>query len=124
MDGMQYILFDLDGTLTDSGPGIINAIQYALKGLGMAAEDPAVLAHSFIGPPLTVSFPQVYGFSPERTAEAIALFHEYYDRQGVYENQTVSRYSGVIGAAEGTGKADGLGHVKASEPGGTGTAAF
>lgn len=87
MDGMQYILFDLDGTLTDSGPGIINAIQYALKGLGMAAEDPAVLAHSFIGPPLTVSFPQVYGFSPERTAEAIALFHEYYDRQGVYENQ-------------------------------------
>lgn len=40
MDGMQYILFDLDGTLTDSGPGIINAIQYALKGLGMAAEDP------------------------------------------------------------------------------------
>ena len=84
---IQYILFDLDGTLTDSGPGIVNAIQYALFHLGMEKEDPAVLHRSFIGPPLTVSFPQVYGFSPEKTAEAIALFHEYYDQQGIYENQ-------------------------------------
>ena len=34
-----------------------------------------------------MSFPRVYGFSPEKTAEAIALFHEYYDRQGIYENR-------------------------------------
>lgn len=84
---MQYILFDLDGTLTDSGPGIVNAIQYALNQLGMAEEDKTVLYRNFIGPPLTVSFPKMYGFSKEKTAEAIAMFHEYYDQRGIYENQ-------------------------------------
>lgn len=84
---MQYIFFDLDGTLTDSGPGIVNAISYALTCFGMREQDRAVLSKNFIGPPLSVSFPRVYGFSPEKTAEAIALFHEYYDRQGIYENR-------------------------------------
>ncbi len=49
---MQYktILFDLDGTLTDSEPGIVNSVRYALRSFGMEAE-PATL-RSFIGPPL------------------------------------------------------------------------
>lgn len=89
---MQYILFDLDGTLTDSGPGIVNAIQYALARFGVAEQDRTVLYHNFIGPPLSVSFPKVYGFSKEKTDEAIALFHEYYDQRGIYENQP---YSGI-----------------------------
>ena len=48
---MQYktILFDLDGTLTDSEPGIVNSVRYALRSFGMEAE-PATL-RSFIGPP-------------------------------------------------------------------------
>lgn len=89
---MKYILFDLDGTLTDSGPGIIKAVQYALRNLGVKEKHPEVLYRNFIGPPLTASFPKVYGFSAERTEEAIGFFHEYYDKQGIYEN---SPYPGI-----------------------------
>ena len=47
----QVILFDLDGTLTESGEGIINCVQYALEKLGKKEEHPENL-QCFIGPPL------------------------------------------------------------------------
>lgn len=101
---MQYILFDLDGTLTDSGPGIVHAIQYALAHLGKKEEDQTVLYRNFIGPPLSVSFPKVYGFSREKTMEAIDLFHAYYDQRGIYENRPYPGIPALLEKLKGTGK--------------------
>ena len=68
---MQYktILFDLDGTLTDSEPGIVNSVRYALRSFGMEAE-PATL-RSFIGPPLYDSFRGTMGMSDAGALEGV-----------------------------------------------------
>ena len=55
MKNYDVILFDLDGTLTDSSPGIINSIIYALNKYGISVEDTAILK-KFLGPPLHESF--------------------------------------------------------------------
>ena len=51
----KYILFDLDGTISASGPGIIKAMQYGLTAAGINETNPATLK-SFIGPPLTCKY--------------------------------------------------------------------
>lgn len=92
MKKYQTILFDLDGTLTDSGPGIMNAVTYALHHYGIEVEDRASL-HRFIGPPLVDSFQEFYGFSPEKAREATATFREYYNVKGIFENEP---YEGIL----------------------------
>ena len=57
----QYILFDLDGTLTDPGIGITNSVAYALEKYNISVEDRTEL-YKFIGPPLVDSFKEFYGF--------------------------------------------------------------
>lgn len=89
--GYDIILFDLDGTLTDSGPGIMNAAAYAMERYGLRADK--ALLRRFVGPPLLESFMDFCGFSPEKAAEAIGVFREYYMARGVYEN---SVYPGVV----------------------------
>lgn len=88
----KTVLFDLDGTLTDSAPGITNSITYALARFGIH-EDPKNLM-KFVGPPLNESLPETYGFTPERTAEVISAFREYFIEKGWLEN---APYPGVGG---------------------------
>ena len=78
------VLFDLDGTLTDSAPGITNSVAYALARYGIR-EDPANLLH-FIGPPLTDSLRDLYGFEAEKRMEAVEVFREYFNEKGWLEN--------------------------------------
>lgn len=80
------ILFDLDGTLTDSGPGITNSVAYALKKWNIEEKDINVL-RKFVGPPLDVSFAKYYGFSKEKCVQAIQYYREYYLTKGIYENR-------------------------------------
>ncbi len=82
----QYILFDLDGTLTDSKPGITKCVQFALESFGIR-EDNVDHLEKFIGPPLRQSFPEYYGFDDEQTAKAIKKYRERYNTKGVYENE-------------------------------------
>ncbi len=77
------LLFDLDGTLTDSGPGIMHAAQYALRGGGVHVADSRTLSF-FVGPPLADSFLRY--FPPEEVNAAIARFREYYRETGWLEN--------------------------------------
>ena len=56
----QYVLFDLDGTLTDSAEGIVNSVIYALKQNGIEETDREKLL-AFVGPPLVDSFMKYYG---------------------------------------------------------------
>ena len=72
----NYIFFDLDGTLTDSMPGIVKSVQHALKHYGIEVEDLNELK-PFVGPPLVESFQKYYGFTKEQSLEAITVFREY-----------------------------------------------
>lgn len=85
------ILFDLDGTLTDSGPGITNSVAYALKKWDIEEKDINVLK-KFVGPPLDTSFAKYYGFSKEKCLQAIQYYREYYLTKGIYENRV---YDGI-----------------------------
>jgi len=91
MSKYDHILFDLDGTLTDSGPGIINGFEYSLGKMGIDVPDRASLRR-FVGPPLGDSFEKTLGFSPEDAAKGIAFYKEYYAEKGVYENDV---YPGI-----------------------------
>ena len=80
----DIILFDLDGTLTDSGPGITNSIAYALKEFGID-EKPEALVH-FIGEPLAQTLQSSYGFSETEVADVIAAYRVRYGTKGMFEN--------------------------------------
>ena len=84
------IFFDLDGTLTDSAPGIIHSVQYALKKYGIEAEENDL--RSFIGPPLVHSFQERFGFDHDKALEAVTFYREYFTAGGMFEN---SVYQGV-----------------------------
>ena len=92
---MKYknIIFDLDGTLTDSKPGIVKGVQYALRCFGIDEPDLDKLI-SFVGPPLYKSFMNYLGCSEEEGKEAVECYREYYAETGLYEN---ALYDGVEG---------------------------
>lgn len=81
----QVILFDLDGTLTESGEGIINCVQYALEKLGKKEEHPENL-QCFIGPPLKEQFMKYAGLSEEEAEQAVVYYRERYTTKGMFEN--------------------------------------
>lgn len=82
----QYMLFDLDGTLTNPKEGITKSVQYSLKHFGIEEENLDNLV-CFIGPPLLDSFNEYYGFSLEKSAEAVIKMRERYMTVGKFENE-------------------------------------
>ena len=82
----ETILFDLDGTLTDSGPGIMNAVRYALNKMGMEESDVSRL-RTFIGPPLHENFSRLYNMDYDTAWVAVNNFREYYLDKGWMENE-------------------------------------
>ncbi len=84
-DMAEYILFDLDGTLTDPGEGITNSVAYALEKYGIKVEDKSTL-NTFIGPPLHESFQKYFGFSILQSFDAVTKYREYYHDRGIFEN--------------------------------------
>lgn len=80
----KICLFDLDGTITDSAPGIVNSVIYALKKFGIEETDREKLLQ-FIGPPLTESFHRFYGFTEEESWKAVEYYREYYAEKGIFE---------------------------------------
>lgn len=85
MKTYDYILFDLDGTLTDPGIGITNSVMYALKKFNIDVPDRTAL-FKFIGPPLKSSFKEFYGFTDDRAELAVTYYREYFRKQGMLEN--------------------------------------
>ncbi|MCM1049547.1 MAG: HAD family hydrolase [Clostridiales bacterium] len=82
----QYILFDLDGTLTDPKVGITRCVQYALSKFGIDEPDLDKL-EVFIGPPLTESLNEFYGFDETKAAEAVVFYRERFGDVGIFENE-------------------------------------
>lgn len=87
----KYVFFDLDGTLTDSGTGIINSAIYALGKFGITIKDRKEL-FPFIGPPLNESFRDLFHIPEEQIPLAIKYYREDYNVKGIYENEV---YEGV-----------------------------
>ena len=88
----KYLLFDLDGTLTDPKEGITNSVAYALEYYGIQVEDRDTLI-PFIGPPLTDSFMEFYGFSKDQALLAVEKYREYFAGRGIFENRV---YDGIL----------------------------
>lgn len=82
----QVILFDLDGTLTESGEGITKCVQYALEKMGITEENPEKL-NCFVGPPLKEQFMSYGGFDEEQGEQAVAYYRERYTKEGIFENK-------------------------------------
>ena len=89
---INTVLFDLDGTITDSGPGIVNSVAYTLDKYGFSYECKDELKE-FIGPPLAKQFEIFMGCSEEESIRAVDVYREYYSDKGIFEN---SVYDGII----------------------------
>lgn len=87
----SVILFDLDGTLTDSSPGILGCVRYALEKMNREIPEETLL-NGFLGPPLVYSFTEYCGMTPEEARQAAAIYRKVYEDQCVIGN---SLYDGV-----------------------------
>lgn len=81
---MKMILFDLDGTLTDSGEGIMNCAAYTLTHYGIEVP-PEEELRTFVGPPLTETFAR-FGVPLDQVEEAIRIYRSRYIPIGKFEN--------------------------------------
>ena len=88
---IDYVLFDLDGTLTDPKEGITKSVQYALAAFGIEEENLDNL-EPFIGPPLKDSFMDFYGFDEEKAEQGIVKYRERFADTGIFENRI---YDGI-----------------------------
>ena len=81
----EMVIFDLDGTLTKSDPGILSCVKKTLRQVG-AAEPPEKTLRKFIGPPLFQSFSQFCGMPDDLCDKAVQLYRRFYDEGGIFEN--------------------------------------
>lgn len=94
MGNFTYLLFDLDGTLTDSAEGIINCIKHAAETMGFPMpENP----ERFLGPTLYDSFAKYCDLNNEQVPEAVRIYRERYKSIGLFENRV---YDGIPGMLE------------------------
>lgn len=87
----NIILFDLDGTLTDSAEGVINACQYMQKKMGMPLWEKNDLKF-IVGPPLMKTFTEDFKMDQAVAEQALVAFREYYATIGLFENKV---YPGI-----------------------------
>lgn len=103
MSDYEYILFDLDGTLSDSAKGIINGVYFALQHFGIEVLDKSEL-YKFIGPPIFHSFTNFYGFDENKAKEAVKVYREYYGKTGLFENVLYDGIEKVLKSLSAAGK--------------------
>lgn len=84
----HYLLFDLDGTLTDPKEGITKSVQHALRHFGIEIADPDTLT-PYIGPPLIPSFMEFHGLTRDQAEEALVVYRERFSTVGLFENEVL-----------------------------------
>lgn len=99
----RYILFDLDGTLTDSREGIVHCVRETILGYGDPVPEEETLLR-FIGPPLQDSFIRFCGYSAEKAAEAVERFRLIYEPVGQYENRAAPGMEAVMARLKARGR--------------------
>lgn len=88
----RYVLFDLDGTLTDSEEGITKCVQYALQKAAGIEETDMPSLRRFVGPPLQDSFQEFYHMDEKLAWEAVRCYRERFSTVGMFENRV---YDGI-----------------------------
>ena len=78
------ILFDLDGTIVDSAPGITSTLAYTFEQLGLPIPTPSELL-AYVGPPILDSFRDLAGFTPEQSQRALEIYRPQYLETGVHD---------------------------------------
>lgn len=114
MKKYDIILFDLDGTISDSKEGITKCVQYALEKFGIIEDDLDKLEH-FIGPPLKAELIKSYGFSEEDADKAVSIYRERYEPIGIYETKMYPGIEKLISSLKEKGKLIGLATSKPQE---------
>ena len=91
---MRYnaVIFDFDGTICDTGEGILKSAKYALDAFGYKTPDDYHVLTCFIGPPLLVTFQEEFGADANQAEELVKKFRERYTNIGLYESEL---YDGV-----------------------------
>ena len=98
----QYIFFDLDGTLTDSQPGIYESLRILLNHFGIEKTDEEL--KPFLGPALWDSLPKYCGFTHEKCVEAVEVFRKHYFSTGIYNNSVYEGIPEVLESLKAAGK--------------------
>ena len=88
----SYVIFDFDGTVVDTGEGIIKSLQYSFEQMGREIPDMSDLRR-FIGPPIHYSYTHYYGVSEQQVGEYIKKYRERYTEKGIYECEL---YTGIV----------------------------
>jgi phosphoglycolate phosphatase len=92
MKDYKHILFDFDGTVVDTSPGVIKSAIYTLDSFGIKVDNPQVSLRKILGPPLSYTFNEFFGLEGDDLARAIIKFREYYTEKGLYD---CSPYDGI-----------------------------
>jgi len=93
---MKYttVLWDLDGTIIDSGPGVFDSFRKTFQEMGVAQPSDTQM-RTFLGPPLRTTFAEEMGFSPEQTEQALGIYRGHYHAGGALN---ATEYPGVVDA--------------------------
>lgn len=98
----KIALFDLDGTLTNSGPGVMECVKQTLEYMKKPVP-PRETLRKFIGPPLWNSFTVLCGMSPREAEQGIDFFRGIYNETGVYNNSVYPGIPEVLGDLQDAG---------------------
>lgn len=101
MKKFDTLLFDLDGTLTDSTDGILNCLIYAIERMGFEVPEDTNI---FLGPPIRQSFAEFLGMNGEQVDEAVRIFRERYSDTGLFENRVYDGIPGMLDRLKSGGK--------------------
>lgn len=100
----KTVFIDLDGTITESGEGCMNAVRYMFSKAGYEENDETRI-RSFVGPPIKKHLISAFGFSEERAAETYAYYREYYMDKGIHESRLYDGIEETLRAIKTSGKA-------------------
>jgi phosphoglycolate phosphatase len=99
----DYILFDLDGTLTDSSEGIVNSYKNVEKKMRLKYSESESIK-KFIGPSIHIFFQDVHSLDGEMLGKAVTHYREYYTMRGLYENKLYEGVRELLESLQGAGK--------------------
>jgi len=105
------VLLDLDGTLSESAPGILGSLTTALRTLGLAVPPYDVMHHA-VGPPFEVGLPEI-GVPAEHVEQVIAEYRKVYEVTGLFETRL---YDGVVEMIDALTDAGGTLAIATSKP--------
>lgn len=98
----DYIIFDFDGTVVNTGEGILKSLQYSFKEMGDEVPKFDELK-KFIGPPIYYSFTHYYGIGEDKVQDYIKKYRERYKIKGIYECELYKNMALVLAALKDRG---------------------